>query len=132
MTTRDLVDEPTQRMKDVYKLLVRAWCREEAHKINWMAFMQSDSNFGVAFESAHAGAMTSTRVDDDHRWSGLVHAIRRMVFPHRCNTQQRIIGWSIKAPRVKQGLVLEGEHRRHAGLLVLHHDIGTSAQHVPN
>ena len=130
MAIGDMPNELLQCREQVSQRLMGAGLREEHDEIDGVAGVQGHADLGFALEPAHAGAMPSAGVEDDHRWLGGIDAIVPAVLADLGDAQQRVVHGARELACVEQRLVLEIEQRRQAGALVVEHVVGTPAQGV--
>ena len=130
MTPRDLVNESPQRMQDIGKRLPGAGFGIEDDEIGRMSFMQRHADLGIAFETANAGTMPSTRIEDDH-WAGrLVDAFFHPLAARSSDPQQGIVRRVLEATGVEDRFIVEIEQRRQPGLLMREHVVGAHPQRI--
>ena len=108
------LDEAALGRADVEQCLARLGLREENHEIDRMALAQRDADLRIVLEAADARPVAGARIDDHVRPALRInrHSGRR----HDAN--QRVIDCALQRAPVEHHLVVEGEHRRHAGACV--------------
>src|SRR6266850_165416 len=102
--------------------------REEHHEVAGMRGLERDADLAVHLEAADAGAVAGARIDDDE---GPLRRIGGRRPGRRLDARERIVGGALQVTAVHDDLVVEGEHRRLAGLLVLDVLVAALAQDVP-
>ena len=130
MQFRYVLDEPPQCREHVSQGLTRARLGKEDHKVDRMADMEGDADFGVALEAADAGAVPGARINDDDRRLCRVDTVVPALVASLRDTQQGIVGGLLELARIEDHLGFEVEQRRQAGLLMLQHGVGALPQRV--
>ena len=101
--------------------------REEDHEVDRMPCLERHPDLGILLEPADARPVPGPRVDDHEGAASRIDlAPGRREDPH-----ESIVHRLIECPAVRNGLPIEIEERRLAGLLVLEPVVAALAQGVP-
>ncbi|MCE3250881.1 MAG: hypothetical protein K0R41_4706, partial [Geminicoccaceae bacterium] len=127
MQLAHLADEQDLGAADVLDRLPGLGLREEGHEVDRMARPHRHADLALLLEAADAGAMPGARVDDHER------PLRRIagLAPPGLDAHERVVHRSLELTTVDHHLVVEDQHGRLAGLVVLDRLVAALSQHVP-
>ena len=127
MQFANLSDEQNLGAADVLDRLAGLGIREESHEVDRVTGAQRDADLALLLEAADARTVPGARIDDDERPLSQVGRLARLGFDaHQC-----IVDRALELSAIQNHLVVEHEHRRLAGPVVLDRLIAALAQHVP-
>jgi hypothetical protein len=127
MELADLAHEHPLRFADVKQRLARLGIAEEDDEVNGMALAERHPDLRVVLESADAGAMARSRIDDDVRPPLRVDDDAF----GRNDAHERIVDRSGKLAPVDDGLVVEVQNGRETRVRAFDEFVAAPANRVP-
>jgi hypothetical protein len=122
-----LLEELRLRVGDVLDGLAGLGVREEGHEIDRVAGPHGDADLALLLEAADAGAVPGARIHHHERPLLRVDGLACL----GVDPDERVVDRSLELAPVHDHLVVERQHRRLAGPVVLDRLIAALAQHVP-